>query len=62
MDRTFNMGLGMLLVVDADAADRVVEVLREAGESPVRCGRVVEGKGVRYAGEHIIRKAGKAAK
>lgn len=50
MDRTFNMGLGMLLVVDADAADRVAEALREAGESPVRCGRVVEGKGVRYEG------------
>jgi phosphoribosylformylglycinamidine cyclo-ligase len=51
MDRTFNMGLGMLLVVEAAAAERIGAALREAGERPVVVGRVEAGaRRVRYEG------------
>jgi len=36
--------------VDANEVDRVMQSLTEAGEAPVRCGRIVAGKGVRYEG------------
>ena len=48
--KTFNMGLGMILLVDAAQADAVMENLRAAGEDPVVVGAVVPGEGkVRYA-------------
>ncbi|GJM20198.1 MAG: phosphoribosylformylglycinamidine cyclo-ligase [Planctomycetota bacterium] len=50
MDRTFNMGLGMILVVAAGDAERISTQLRASGEDPVRCGRIVSGEGVRYEG------------
>lgn len=40
MLRTFNCGLGMLVVVKADAADAVEAALRAHGETPVRVGRI----------------------
>jgi phosphoribosylformylglycinamidine cyclo-ligase len=48
--RTFNMGVGFALVLDAtDAADAAV-VLREAGETVWEIGEIVEGSGVvRYS-------------
>lgn len=46
MLRTFNMGLGLVLVVPAEGADLAQTVLREAGEKPVVVGEVVEGEGV----------------
>ena len=45
MFRTFNMGIGFLVVVDKEEADEAVEVLKGAGEKPVFIGEVTEGKG-----------------
>lgn len=42
MYNTFNMGIGLTLAVPADGADRVIETLRDIGESPVIIGDVVE--------------------
>jgi len=51
MDRTFNMGLGMILLVSAESEARVTAALKAAGEDPVLCGRVEAGdRTVRYEG------------
>ncbi|MBS1302829.1 phosphoribosylformylglycinamidine cyclo-ligase [Loktanella sp. SALINAS62] len=50
MLKTFNAGIGMVLVVDADCADALTALLTEAGERVHRLGHVTEGAGVRYAG------------
>ncbi len=42
----FNMGLGLVLAVKADAADRVSEAIRAAGGAPRVVGEVIEGEGV----------------
>ena len=48
--KTFNMGLGMILLVDPAQVDAVIDNLRAAGEEPVVVGEVVPGTGaVRYA-------------
>lgn len=50
MRRVFNMGLGMVLLVDPASADAVRGMLLEAGEACHRVGEVVPGSGVvRYA-------------
>jgi phosphoribosylformylglycinamidine cyclo-ligase len=41
MLRTFNCGIGMIVVVAADAAQAVLDALSEAGETPVRLGALV---------------------
>jgi len=47
MYNTFNMGIGMVLALDAADADRAVSALEAAGEKAYRIGRVEEGaKGV----------------
>ena len=47
--KTFNMGIGMVLVVDPDKADDVEAKLDELGEPHYRIGELVEGGGdVRY--------------
>lgn len=44
MLRAFNMGIGLVVVCDADAAERVLALLWESGETgAVRIGRVVPG-------------------
>lgn len=43
MYNTYNMGLGMVLAVDAADADRTVSVLKEAGEGAYLAGEVIEG-------------------
>lgn len=43
MRRTFNLGLGMVLAVATDDADRTLEVLRAAGENPLHVGEVRAG-------------------
>ncbi|MBY4891638.1 phosphoribosylformylglycinamidine cyclo-ligase [Rhodobacteraceae bacterium N5(2021)] len=48
--KTFNAGLGMVLVVSAEAADGLTWTLQEAGESVHRIGSVTAGEGVRYTG------------
>ncbi len=48
--KTFNCGIGMMVVVAADQAEAVAQVLRDAGEAVVPMGRVVAGEGVIYKG------------
>ena len=49
MYRTFNMGVGMVAVVEPGEADRFEAGLDDAGESHYRIGEIVEGDGkVRY--------------
>ncbi|THD73498.1 phosphoribosylformylglycinamidine cyclo-ligase [Thalassobius vesicularis] len=48
--KTFNCGIGMILVVDADRADALAELLVAAGESVSRLGTVGAGEGVSYTG------------
>ncbi|KAM0857431.1 hypothetical protein ACQ4PT_048473 [Festuca glaucescens] len=45
MLRTFNLGVGMVLVVSKDAADRILEESSPA----YRIGEVIQGEGVHYA-------------
>ena len=44
MYNTYNMGLGMVLAVDAADADSVAGILREAGEQAYLVGEVVTGE------------------
>jgi phosphoribosylformylglycinamidine cyclo-ligase len=44
MYHTFNNGVGMILIVDADAADDIVRDLRSKGERAWRIGHVVRGE------------------
>jgi phosphoribosylformylglycinamidine cyclo-ligase len=48
MDRVFNRGLGMALVLDAGAADAALRTLGEAGQPGSVIGEVVAGSGVRF--------------
>ncbi|MDJ0992846.1 MAG: phosphoribosylformylglycinamidine cyclo-ligase [Dinoroseobacter sp.] len=50
MLKTFNAGIGMVLVVDAAKAEGLSSLLSELGETVHRLGRVVSGQGVRYTG------------
>jgi phosphoribosylformylglycinamidine cyclo-ligase len=50
MLKTFNCGIGMVLVVDAGQAASLAALLREAGETVALIGRVGDGAGIRYAG------------
>ena len=52
MFRAFNMGVGLVLVCAAEEADRVIDLLKEAGEpNAFRIGSVVAGdRGVKYVG------------
>lgn len=53
--KTFNMGIGMVLIVAADRADDVETSLRGAGETVYRIGRTVAGTGqVSYTGEGAL--------
>jgi len=51
MLKTFNAGIGMVLVVSADRADALTALLSEAGETVHRLGHVADGAGVRYTGD-----------
>ena len=48
--KTFNCGIGMMLAVASESAEALTQVLRDAGETVVAMGRVVEGQGVVYKG------------
>lgn len=43
--KTFNMGIGMVLVVKPDDADSVMKVLKDAGEDAKIIGNIVKGNG-----------------
>ncbi len=49
--KTFNAGIGMVVVAAADSADAVETALRDAGETTHRIGHVTAGAGVRYCGQ-----------
>ncbi|PWN19496.1 putative bifunctional purine ade1 [Microstroma glucosiphilum] len=51
MCRTFNCGVGMVLIVEADRVEEVKRGLSERGEDPIVMGRVESEAGVRYQGE-----------
>ena len=42
MLRTFNCGIGMVVVVDANKVADVIETLEQAGETPIRLGQLAE--------------------
>lgn len=46
MFATFNMGMGMMMIVDEAECDSLMKALGEAGEKPAVIGRIVEGEGV----------------
>ena len=48
--KTFNCGIGMILVVAEDRADDLTALLTANGEVVTRLGRIVEGQGVHYTG------------
>lgn len=48
--KTFNCGIGMILVVKAERADALADLLEKAGEDVSRLGTVSAGEGMRYAG------------
>ena len=49
--KTFNCGIGMILVVAEDRADALTSLLQGEGETVTRLGRIVEGQGVVYRGK-----------
>lgn len=51
MLKTFNCGLGMIVVCAADQAEALTALLAEAGESVARIGTVTETPGVAYSGK-----------
>ncbi|SIS50911.1 phosphoribosylformylglycinamidine cyclo-ligase [Phaeovulum vinaykumarii] len=48
--KTFNAGIGMILVVAPEDAEAAAALLTEMGERVARLGQVVAGQGVRYSG------------
>ena len=50
MLKTFNCGIGMILVVDAESEHAIDALLTEMGERVHRLGRVTVGEGVAYSG------------
>ena len=48
--KTFNCGIGMILVVAPDRAEAIAALLAEMGETVVNLGHVVPGEGVVYSG------------
>ncbi len=48
MRKVFNMGAGILLVVQKDNSDRVLALLQESGESPFMTGEITSQEGVSF--------------
>lgn len=51
MARTFNLGIGMAIIVDAEAADMVAEALTGRGEKVFRIGRISPADSASYMGD-----------
>ena len=45
MLRTFNCGIGMMIVVPADQTENALRILTDAGEQAVVVGEIVAGTG-----------------
>jgi phosphoribosylformylglycinamidine cyclo-ligase len=45
MQHVFNLGVGMLAVVEADAAERALDVVRSEGHDAWLVGEIVDGHG-----------------
>ena len=55
MYNTFNMGIGMIVAVDADKAEKAVKCLEDAGEKAYIIGELVDGeKGVEIVGNNEV--------
>jgi phosphoribosylformylglycinamidine cyclo-ligase len=48
MFKIFNMGIGMVLAVEAEKADELIIILNQLGEEAKRIGHVIQGKGVQF--------------
>ena len=46
MFNIFNMGIGMVIALDASEAEKAIEILTANGEKASIIGRIVEGEGV----------------
>jgi phosphoribosylformylglycinamidine cyclo-ligase len=44
MFKTFNMGIGYVVIVPAEAAETAARILRSAGEHVTRIGEIVPGE------------------
>uniref|UniRef100_UPI00025585D7 AIR synthase-related protein n=1 Tax=Oceanicola sp. S124 TaxID=1042378 RepID=UPI00025585D7 len=53
MLKTFNYGIGMVLVVAPDQADALSALLSEAGETVATLGHVTAEEGIRYTGQEV---------
>ena len=51
--KTYNAGVGMVVVVAADKADEATRILQEAGETVYTIGAVTDGEGVSYEGSLV---------
>lgn len=51
MFNIFNMGIGFVLTVDADDADKIVSFFEKQGEKAYKIGTVIEGEGVQFVNE-----------
>jgi phosphoribosylformylglycinamidine cyclo-ligase len=54
MEHVFNLGLGMLAVVEEDAAEKAVDVVRAAGHDAWIVGDIADGRGR----AHVVRRQG----
>ena len=50
MLKTFNSGIGMVVVVAADQAEAITGLLQSEGETVYQLGHLIEGEGVSYTG------------
>jgi len=48
MFATFNMGIGLMMIVDPDNAETIVDSIEMAGEKAFIIGRIIKGKGVSF--------------
>lgn len=48
--KTFNCGIGLILVIEAGREAELTALLKDAGETVIPLGSVIEGQGVRYRG------------